>query len=188
MKRRLATFAIALLLFLSGCSGGNSELKRAMALRAELLASNGYSFDTMVTADYGDKIYTFGMNCQVDNLGNLSFTVTEPESIAGITGTVSESGGKLTFDDTALAFELLADGQVTPVSAPWILVHTLHSGYLTSCCAEGDGLLLTIDDSYEDDALNLTIWLGENDLPTQAEILWQGRRILSLEVKNFGYL
>lgn len=187
MKQRFVTLFLCVMLFFSGC-GNRSELDRAMALRAKLLASQGYRFDTTVTADYGDKVYTFSMACQADNRGNMTFTVTEPESIASITGTISEQGGKLTFDDMALAFELLADGQVTPVSAPWILVHTLHDGYLTSCASDEDGLILSIDESYEDDALNVTIWLGEGDLPTAAEVLFKGKRILSLTVKNFSYL
>ena len=163
-------------------------MERAMKLRASLLASSGSTFDTVITADYGEKTYAFGMHCQADNQGNLSFTVTEPESISGITGTVSESGGALTFDETALSFALLADGRVTPVSAPWILVHTLHCGYLTSCCEEEGNLRVTINDSYADDALEVSVWLDGEDLPSCAEILWQGRRILSLTVNHFDFL
>ena len=118
----------------------------------------------------------------------MTFTVQQPEAIAGITGTVSATGGKLTFDKEALAFEWMADGQITPVAAPWVLMHTLRSGYLTSCGREGEILRMAIDDSYADDALHLDIWLDEQDLPKYAEILWQGRRILSIKVKNFQFV
>ncbi len=37
---------------------------------------------------------------------------------------------------------------------------TLRSGYITSAGMDGGRLRLTIDDSYEDDALHLDIWLG----------------------------
>lgn len=158
-----------------------------MSLRSVLL-SKSVEFDTVITADYGDKTYTFEASCTADPQGGLTFTVTQPQTIAGITGSISKNGGKLTFGDQALAFPMLADGQVTPVSAPWILMNTLRSGYLTSCGKEGDGLRLAIDDSYEDDALHLDIWLDGNDLPIRGEILWQGRRILSMEVKNFRFV
>ncbi len=157
-----------------------------MAFRTKLLAGSA-TFDAAITADYGDKTYTFSADCVVDAQGELTFSVTEPQSIAGITGTVSAKGGKLTFDGHALAFELLADGQVTPVTGPWILMNTLRSGYLTSCGAEGEKLRLAIDDSYKDDALHLDIWLDGNDLPERGEILWQGRRILSIAVSNFKF-
>lgn len=174
-----------LVFLLSGCSDTSREIERGMALRSRLLQAQGCSFDADITADYGDKVHTFSLSCQGDSKGGIRFAVTAPETISGITGMTGDEGGKLTFDDTALHFELLADGQVTPVSAPWLLLKTLRSGYLTSACME-DGLLrLTIDDSYEDDALNLDIWLDGEDAPVRAEVLYDGKRILSLAVKNF---
>lgn len=156
-----------------------------LALRARLLSAQGCSFDAQITADYGDKTYTFAMGCQTDTHGNLSFTVAEPETIRGITGTITGDGGNLTFDDTALSFQLLADGQLTPVSAPWILIKTLRSGYITSVGTEGDSVRLTIRDSYADDALTVDIRLDSNNDPMQADIFWQDRRILAITVKNF---
>lgn len=185
MKRIIA--AVCLLILLAGCSGKQEEMDRAMALRSKLLAQ-GAAFDAEITADYGKELYTFSMSCQMDTQGKLTFSVTAPESIRGIGGEISAAGGALAFDEEALSFPLLADGQVTPVSAPWVLMHTLRSGYLTSCGSEGDTLRIAIDDSYEDDALHLDIWLDSDDLPARGEILWQGRRILSVVVKNFRFV
>jgi len=186
LKRIIAV--ISFLLLLTGCSKTEDNLNRAMALRAKLLACQGVRFDTVITADYGDKTYTFSLNCQTDAQGTATFQVKEPESLAGITGTVSASGGKLTFDNTALAFELMADGQFSPVCGPWLLIQTLRSGYLTSCAVEGDTLRVAIDDSHNADALHLDIWLNSSDAPIRGDILWQGRRILSLSVSNFTFL
>lgn len=183
MKKILIT--VLLLLTFTGCASRNSMMDRAMAFRQRLLKASGCSFDVELTADYGDKLYTFGLSCEADTDGTVKFTVTAPQAIAGITGQISATGGKLTFDDQALAFELLAQGQLSPVSAPWILLKTLRSGYLTSCGQDGEYLRLTIDDSYEENALHLDIWLGAGDIPVRGEVLWQGRRILSMDVKNF---
>lgn len=176
---------LILLCLLTGCSDGSSEMERGLALRDRLLSASSCGFDADITADYGDKVYTFSMKCTADARGDMTFTVTAPETIAGITGSVSEAGGRLTFDQTALQFDLMADDQVTPVSAPWILLKTLRSGYITSTTREDDLLRLTIDDSYEEDALHLDIWLDADDIPSRAEILYDGRRILSLSVANF---
>lgn len=184
MKR--AAVLVCLLIMLTGCTSENTELERGMALRAKLLSAESCSFDAEILADYGDKLHTFALACQGDAQGNLTFTVTAPERISGITGTITEEGGRLTFDDTALQFDLMADDQITPVSAPWIFLKTLRGGYLTSAGMEGEQLRLSIDDSYEDDALHLDIWLDRNDLPEKAEILYDGRTILSLTVKNFA--
>lgn len=176
---------LILLCFLSGCSGASKEIERGMALRSKILKASECSFDAAITADYGDKLYSFSMACQADTQGNLTFTVTAPETLAGISGRVGSDGGKLTFDDTALQFNLMADGQVTPVSAPWVFLKTLRSGCLTSAGTEDGVLRLSIDDSYADDALHLDIWLDGEDLPARAEILYGGRRILSVAVTNF---
>lgn len=149
------------------------------------MQSQQCSFDAEITADYGDKLHQFAVSCQGDNNGDLIFLVNQPETISGITGKLTDSGGKLTFDETALQFDTMADDQITPVSAPWIFLKTLRSGNLTSAGMEGDLLRLSIDDSYEEDALHLDIWLDEEDMPKRAEILYAGRRILSLDVKNF---
>ena len=168
--------AVVVLVFLTGCSGGSKEMQRGLDLRSELLKASECRFSCEITADYSDKVYTFSMDCQCDSQGDLTFAVTAPET---------DAGGKLTFDDTALQFDLMAEEQLTPVSAPWILMKTLRSGYITSAGMDGGRLRLTIDDSYEDDALHLDIWLGEDDCPEDAEILYKERRILSLKVTNF---
>ena len=182
--KKFAALMLSILL-LTGCSKTKDMLDRAMTLRAELLACESCSFDASVTADYGDQIHTFRMSCVGDNDGNLEFTVTAPETLAGITGEISGGEGKLTFDEQAVAFHLLADGQVTPVSGPWILMKTLMGGYLTACNEEEGLLHLMINDSYADDALELEIWLDGQTNPLQAEIGYEGRRILTMEIENF---
>ena len=176
--------AAVLLLLLCGCSGKNEELDRAMALRAQLLGHD-CSFDAEITADYGDKLHTFGMHCVGDNDGVVRFEVTSPDTLAGITGILNGEEGKLTFDDQGVAFSMLADGQVTPVSGPWILMKTLLGGYITACNEEDGFLHLMINDSYADDALELEIWLDGESRPIQTEIGYDGRRILTMEIENF---
>ncbi len=182
MKRIIAVGLF--LLFLCGCSVQQSELDPALKLRSKLQTA-GCRFDAEITADYGDKTYQFSLNCEADASGNVCFTILSPETISGITGKIDAEGGKLTFDETVLFFDMLADDQISPVSAPWVFLKTLRSGYLTSAGLEDGYLRLTIDDSYADDALQLDIWLGEGDVPVRCEILHDDRRILSLNVVNF---
>ena len=186
--KKVLTFLFAALL-LTGCQGQNQELERMMSFRASLLSGMGCTFRTVVTADYRDEVYQFILDCQCDEQGSLRFTVAEPETISGISGVISAEGGKLTFEnEKALAFDTLADGQVTPVTAPWLLIKTLRGGFVTSCGLEQDLMRVSIDDSYRDDALRLDIWFTDENLPKHAEILWADRRILSLEVTKFEIL
>ena len=176
---------ILLTCFLSGCSSGEGNLERAMELRAKLLGCTSCTFDVSITADYGDELHTFAMTCTGDKQGDMEFTVTAPETIAGITGKFEGQKGMLTFDEFALEFPRMTDDQITPVSGPWILLRTLMGGYLTSCGADGENLLVTINDSYEDDALTLDVWLSEENAPIRAEILYDGWRIVTMDIENF---
>lgn len=181
---KIWAISLCLLVLLTGCDA-SSEMERGMALRSLLLNAKRCTMDVNITADYGDTINEFALTCCYNEMGNMEFTVVKPESIEGITGKISGNAGSLTFDDTVLYFELLADGQLSPVSAPWILMKTLRSGYIRAACEEDGMIRLTMDDSFEDDALQLDVWLNEKDLPVRGEILFQSRRILSLDVENF---
>ncbi len=185
--KRLFSFVL-IIIMLTGCSSQQSDMEHALKLRQQLTSADDCSFTAVITADYIDQVHMFTLACTANNVGDITFEVLEPESISGITGRISSDGGKLTFDDTVLAFEHLADGQFSPVSASWVLIRALRSGYLSACGRDGNYTKVLIDDSYNDDTLHLDIWLDGDHLPARAEILWQGRRILSLEIKNFKFL
>lgn len=186
MRYRVAAI-ICVLLLLTGCKGSGDSLDRAMALRNRVLREDGCSFTATVTADYGEQIYVFKMACKTDREGDLTFTVAEPDTIAGITGKISGTGGAITFDDKVLAFQTIADGLVTPVTAPWLFMKTLRSGYLKDAAETEQGIEISIDDSYAEEALQLRI-RTVGDLPASAEIFWQSRRILTITVENFSFL
>ena len=185
MKRVVCVFLM--LLTLSGCSGETQEMNRCLSLRERLLV-NGCSFAANLTSDFGDKVFSFSMQCTVNDQGTLRFTVIAPEEISGIGGTIHAGKGELEYEDTILAFPMLAEGELAPVSAPWLLVSSLRGGYLTSCGMDEDILRITVHDSYEEDSLLLDVWVNEDDCPIYAEIFWHGRRVVSMEIKDFHFV
>ena len=186
MKRLVCV--MLLFCFLVGCGNSQKQIDEALTLRRKLLDGDGYSFSAEITADYGREIYQFTVECLSDKQGNLKFTVTKPESISGIEGEITETSGTITFAGEVLAFAPIADGQITPVTAPWVFLKTLRSGYIASCAEADEQTHLQINDSYNEKALHLDIWLDHSNLPVHAEILWEGRRILSLKIKDFTIL
>ena len=82
----------------------------------------------------------------------------------------------------------MADGQITPVTAAWVFVKALRGGNVTSCGMEGDDMRVSIDDSYQENALRLDIWFSPDNKPRHAQILWKDHRILSLDVVDFEIL
>lgn len=183
MKRMICL--LGLMVVLTGCSQEDRELAAAMKIRDELLSAGGCSFHAEVTADYGDSLNSFSMDCRGDSSGNLNFEITDPQSIAGIKGSISEQGGNISFDGQALYFPLLTDDQLTPASAPWIFLKTMRSGCITAVCREEGLLHVTVDDSYEEDPLTLDIWFQEEEIPIRADVLYDGKRILTIDVENF---
>ena len=114
------------------------------------------------------------------------FEVIEPSTISGITGRIGETYNDLTFDDHILAFSRLADGEVTPVSAPWVFMKALRCGYIREYSADENETHVIINDTYEDEALELFVWIDELSIPMFAEIFWLGMRVLTLDIRNFS--
>lgn len=160
-------------------------MEQALDLRQKILKAESCSFDTTIVADYGDVLYEFKMHCSIDKIGDLTFEVTQPATIQGIKGKISASGGGLIFEDKVLAFAPMADDQLTPVSAPWIFMQTLRSGYIEACGETEEGTMLRINDSYREDALQLTILLNEKERPIYSQIMWKNKKVLSLTIENF---
>lgn len=169
---------------LSGCGLGDGEMEEALAFRGRILGADKVTFEAEISADYIDRLEEFELSCEADSTGVLTFRVTEPEEIAGIAGTVSGEEGTLTFEDTVLAFPLLAEDRLSPVSGPWVMIRALRSGYITAVVREGEKLHITVDDSYADDALTLEIWI-EGDGVDACEIGWKGRRQMTMDIGDF---
>ena len=79
---------LILCFLLTGCRAEDDCLRQGISLREKLMAQR-CSFTAQITADFGDKLYTFSMGCSTDQQGNVSFIVLAPESISGISGTLS---------------------------------------------------------------------------------------------------
>lgn len=183
MKRFCA--AVLILVLFSGCGKKNSELDDAIRFRDGLLNGKECTFNAEITANYGDEIHSFSMEVSSDEKGDAAFCVTEPEVISGIMGTIRQSGAELTFDETILAFPMLAEGQLAPVIAPWIFIKALRSGYISSVGMDGDLIRLSLLDSYEDESLMLDVWFDEEWKPVRGEILFKDKKILTLLLENF---
>ena len=178
---------LAFLLFLSGCTGTREAQDKLLQLR-QSLSQGSYAFTANICADFGEHTYSFSLDCRFDAAGNMTFCVLSPDTISGITGKIEANEATLTFDDKSVAFLLLADGLVSPVSAPWLVVKGLRGGYLSSWRTEGEGILVCIDDTFEGENISFEILISAEILPRSAEIYWEGRRILSLTIENFRYL
>lgn len=181
MKRYLPL----LLVFFLGCSGPDPAMEVALELRSRCLGAGQITFEAEICADYITSIEQFTLECAFDGTDTMTFTVAEPEEISGIRGTVSGTEGTVGYDDTVLGFPMLAEGRLSPVSGPWVLMKAIRSGAIIAAGKEGELIHLTIDDSYADNALTVDVWLEEGAV-TEAEIAWEGRRCLTMSLDDFS--
>ena len=91
----------------------------------------------------------------------------------------------LTYDDNVLAFPAMVQDHLVPAAAPWLFLNTLRSGYLSGCSKDGLGYCLYIDDNFQEQPLQLLIYTDEATTPIRAEIIYNDRRILTIDIKNF---
>lgn len=183
MRRVLCVLLLCLLC--TACSA-EAELSTAVEFRSKLVSSGGAEFSAEVFADFGETVQTFCMDCQCDEVGNLTFTVTSPETLSGITGTVTDSGGKITYDGMAMDFGLLANGNVIPAAAPAIVCDCWIDGYISSAGEDGDGFRVTYEKDFDEKSLTVDTWFEKN-IPICAEVCYNNIRILSITIQDFSF-
>ena len=183
MKRIIS--CVLIILFLFGCSKNSTSITGALNLRQDILKGEGCSFTAKVTVDYSDCSYSFTVDCHAQNNGSLEFSIASPDSISGIIGSISEDGGKLLFNDQALLFEPLVNGQLSPAIAPWIMVEGIKSGYIQSGAKIKGGYEYCFNDSFQSESIQMVLTVNALGDPVFCEIFWHNSRILSIEISNY---
>ena len=186
MKRCIVLFLSVLILV--GCAGSVRPMDDVLLFRQQLSDGQGCRFRAEITADYGDRIYCFTLDCQTNVNGDMDFAVVLPDTIAGICGEINQTGGKITFNDKVLLFDPLSQGQMTPIIAPWLMLRAIYGGYIRSVADSEQWIEATIDDSLGTEDFQAVIAFGKDMQPVCCEIFSNHRRILTVRVTNFENL
>lgn len=190
MRRCLIAILLATILLFSACAkdGQNSELQPAIDFRAKLLNAGGASFTAEVTADYGEEVYTFTLACRYQTDGKTEITVTAPDTLSGIRAQIENDTGRLTFFDTELTFGTLADGNITPLSAPAVLGRVWQSAYIAASGKEDKNLRVSYEDGNDTDQLLADTWFSQKGIPIYAELCYNEICVLRLNISDFSFL
>lgn len=175
-----------LLCFLTGCAGEQSTLSEAIQFRADLVQAGGCSFTAEITADYGDTVQTFTLACDADGEGTTLLTLLAPETIAGITATVTDGGGTITYDGMALDFGLLANGNVIPAAGPALVATCWCKEYISSAGEEEGLYRVSYQKNFDEKALLIDTYF-EKGIPICAEVCYNGYRVLKLTISDFAF-
>ncbi|MBQ6430519.1 MAG: hypothetical protein IJJ99_01390 [Oscillospiraceae bacterium] len=184
MRRVFAVLTLCALL-LCGCAKEEDVLAPAIEFRAALLQAGGCSFRAKIEADFGDCVERFAVDCEFTTDGTAKLTLTEPETIAGITATVTERGGRITYDGMSVDFGLLANGNVKPAAAPALTALSWSGEYIAAAGWEDDVYRVTYEKDFDEKRLQIDTYY-KNDLPFLAEVCYNNQRILKLEISDFS--
>ena len=178
-------------LLLAGC--GRLEVSEAeqlaLEIRGEYLELERCSASLEITADYGQRVYQFGMEAQVQG-EDAALTLTAPETVAGLTARWAGEAGTLEYDGVAVETGALDPAGLDPVSAFPVLLEAARSGYLTACSLEEDGAVLRMDcgdpAGTPGQGTETTLWVdGETGALLRGEIRVDGFRVIGCTCTAF---
>lgn len=175
---------IAMLLLLTACAvGGESRAESSvLEIRARVLAAQRLTAVVDVTADYGERVYEYGLTFTGDaNSGELE--VVTPQEIAGARATVSVSGGTLSYDGATLDTGAITRGGLSPVEAvpalieAWCVGDIMLSGF--EKYGETEAVMMV---SALSPTVTQTTWFDrETGLPVCGELMEDERVVIRCE-------
>lgn len=186
MRRALAIFTLCVLC-LTGCREEKSLLSEAIEFRADLVQAKGCSFIAELTADYGDTVQQFTLSCTTDAQGTTLLTVLEPQSLEGISATVTDEGGTIQYDGLGMEFGLLANGNVIPAAGPCMVVSCWTKEYIASAGQEDTYYRASYQKNFEEKMLTVDTYF-ENGIPICAEVCYNNSRVLKMMISEFAFL
>lgn len=184
-----------LLLFLTACGSrdaGHDDDALALQIRTEYLALNACEGQMRVTADYGQRVYEYGINFQWERDGVLTLALTEPENLRGITAHVEQGESRLEFQGVQLETGPLSTEGLSPIDGFPALFRYITEGYIATCGTEylGECEALRVScgdpDTPEGQGTEGTLWFDkETHALLRGEILSDGYTVIRCEFENF---
>ena len=149
MRRRLMCVPMILLcLALSACGGegggGNAAEQLALEIRTEYIAMTACTAGMEVTADYGQRVYTYGMDLSWVQEGDTVLTLTAPANVAGATARIREGQTWLEYDGARVETGALSPEGLSPVDAVPALIAYAREGFMAECTEETLGETETV--------------------------------------------
>lgn len=187
--RKAAVCVLTMLLLLTGCkagSGGDKAQELALAIRGEYLALENWTANCTITADYGQRIYEYGVTAaQVGE--NLTLTITRPETAAGISARIAGEQGQLEYEGTILETGPLDGDGLTPVSALPALLKAAREGYMDSCTLDETLMVLCRDpERRPGEGTETSLWFDpDTHALLRGEIALDGFTVIQCEIEDF---
>lgn len=197
MRRSSVICVLMISLLLSGCrtaEGTAGPQEQALLIRSRYLENNGCAAKLNVTADYGQRVYTYTVDVTVTGEETV-LTVTQPQELAGVTARMIGKQSRLEYDGAILETGPLDGEGLTPLSAAPALLECARSGFIDSCTVEPLGetsalrVLCRDPEGPAGQGRETTLWLDEQTgALLRGEIAVDGYRVILCEFLQFSLL
>lgn len=179
-----------LLAALAGCGGAPAD---AQAVREHFETLPGFAAEVKILSDLGQSVLEYQVEYVYNKEDNDTFTITAPESLAGIGGTIAGTDSAsftLQYDGLALDDAMPQRTGLTPADALFCLLCDLRTGEPAQLWTERvDGqplLVLRYETEDGDGKIEKQVWLTEDTMqPVCAELYADGARVLQLLVTGY---
>lgn len=184
MRKRIL-LPLCLLLLCSGCGNRSNDAESIQTQYSRVATAQ---MEAEVTFHDTQEERCFTLQCAFTPESS-TVTVTAPDSVKGITASVTGDELTIAYDGTVLSAG--GSGRFGPVNSLPLLLHAIGQGYLleesretledTACYR------LALDTSVGDTALVCTVWLDEETLlPLYAEFAEDGAVVVSVKLLAFS--
>lgn len=153
--KKLGAPMMILCLLLASCGqggqgGGSKAEALALELRTEYIGMTACTAAMDVTADYGQRVYQYGMALTWEKDGETLLTLTAPEELAGVTVRIEAGETALEFDGARIETGALTPDGLSPVDAVPALLDWVRGGFISECAEEALGETQTLRVCYRD--------------------------------------
>ena len=124
----MPAIAAILAVALCSCTESQEENQLALQLREDFLSMTGCSGQMKVTADYGQRIYSYAVTFSSNEERGMTLVLTAPEEVAGITATIEHGQTNLVYDGVRLETGPLNEDGLSPLDALPALITAVQSG------------------------------------------------------------
>lgn len=193
MRKSLVMCVLMMTLALTACGGGGDVVQElALTIRTAYVSANGCTGRMEITADYGQRVYTYTVDVTVDG-ENTVLVVAAPEEVAGVTARLQGTDSWLEYDGAVLETGPLSPDGLSPLGAVPALLERARSGFMDSCTMEQLGereslRVLCRDPSMgQGEGTQTVLWFDPDSAALlRGEILVEGRRVILCECMEFA--
>ncbi|MGO5023668.1 hypothetical protein ACTQ4E_11310 [Lawsonibacter sp. LCP25S3_G6] len=188
---RKLLFCVPMMLLLAGCTPAkvSQAEELTLGLRGEYLEMTACSTHLSVSADYGQRVYSYEMDAALEE-EELTLTLTAPETVAGMTARLDGETGTLEYDGVWVETGTLDDNGLTPLGAFSAMLEAARGGYITACALDEEENLLRVDcgdpTASPGKGREVTLWFEPSTRNlVRGEVSVDGFRVILCECTDF---